>query len=57
MKLDWQHVVVVVAGLALVGVVIVLGKGNVLLQVLAGCGGLTGVAALLKQSPLSGGDS
>lgn len=56
-NLDWQHVVLGVAGLVFVGVVIALGKGNVLLQILAGCGGLTGAAALLKASPLSGGDS
>jgi len=52
MKLDWQHVVLALGGLALVVAVIALGHGNTLLQVLAALGGAGGIAAMLKGSPL-----
>lgn len=52
MKLDWQHVVILVAGGALVVAVIALGHGDTLLQVLAALGGASGLAALLKTSPI-----
>lgn len=57
MKFDWQHVAILGIGLACMTVVIALGKGQLLLQLVAALGGLSGVAALLKQPPRSGGDS
>ena len=54
MRLDWQHVVIAVAGMACAATVIVLGHGQTLLQVLAALGGSTGVVALLKGSPMGG---
>lgn len=51
MKLDWQHVVLIAVGLGCVTAVIVLGKGQLLVQLFAGLGGISGVLALLKRSP------
>jgi hypothetical protein len=56
MKLDWQHAVIIVAGLGCCAAVIILGHGQTLIQVLAAAGGASGFAALLKGSPLTGGD-
>lgn len=52
MKLDWQHVTIIVAGLGFALAVIILGQGHLLLQLLAAAGGASGVAAWLKSSPL-----
>ena len=52
---DWQHVVIAVAGMALAGVVIWRGQGHILIQLAAALGGVTGIVALLKGSPLGGG--
>lgn len=51
MKLDWQHVTLAVVGLGCATACILLGHGSVLLQVVAGLGGVTGVLALFKGSP------
>lgn len=53
-RFDWQTVVIVAVGFGCVTACILFGKGNVLLQVLAGLGGASGVAALLKYSPIHG---
>jgi hypothetical protein len=57
MKLDWQHATIIIAGLGCCAAVIILGHGQTLIQVLAAAGGVSGAAALLKGSPLGGGDS
>lgn len=53
MKLDWQHVVILAVGLGCATACILLGHGNTLIQVLAGIGGASGAAAVLKASPLA----
>lgn len=50
MKLDWQHVVVIVVGLGCGAACIVLGHGNTLVQVLAGVGTASGAVALVLRS-------
>ena len=50
MKLDWQHVVVIVVGLGCGAACIVLGHGNTLVQVLAAVGTASGGAALVLRS-------
>ena len=53
-RADWQTVVIAVVGIGCVTACILLGKGNTLIQVFAAIGGVSGVAALLKFSPLHG---
>lgn len=50
MRLDWQHVVVIVVGLGCGAACIVLGHGNTLVQVLAGVGTASGAVALVLRS-------
>jgi hypothetical protein len=53
MKLwDWQHTIIAVALILVTGGVIALGHGQIFLQILAACGGIGGIAALLKPSPV-----
>jgi hypothetical protein len=52
MKLDAGHVIILVALIAGVAGVIVLGHGQTLIQVLAALGGAGTLAALFKSSPL-----
>jgi hypothetical protein len=51
MKLDWQHVAIGVVGIGCATACIVLGKGDLLLKVLAGVGGLSGILAMFKSPP------
>ena len=53
-RYDWQTVVIVCVGAGCMTAVLLLGKGHMLQQILTGVGGLSGVAALLKYSPLHG---
>lgn len=54
MKLDWQHVALAVVGLGCATACILLGHGSIVLQVLAGVGGVAGVGSLFKGSPVAG---
>lgn len=56
MKLDWQHVAILGIGIACMTTVIALGHGDVLIRIAAALGGASGVAALLKSSPIGGSD-
>jgi hypothetical protein len=50
-RLDWQHVVIGVVGIGCATACVILGKGDLLLRILAGIGGISGVAALFKSPP------
>lgn len=56
MKLDWQHVALGIVVLGCATACIVLGHGALVIQILAGVGGASGVAALVKGSPLGDKD-
>jgi hypothetical protein len=53
-RLDWQHVAIFAIGAGCMLAVILAGKGNMVIQICAALGGTSGIAALLKWSPLYG---
>jgi len=53
-RYDWQTVAIVMIGAGCMTACILLGKGNTLIQIFSAVGGVSGVAALLKYSPIHG---
>lgn len=51
------HYIVAAVGMICMTVVIVLGHGNVIVQIAAGLGGASGIAALLMRSVKGGDDA
>lgn len=56
MKLDWQHVAILVVGLGCATACVILGKGDMVLQILAAVGSVAGAIGVFKASPVKEGD-